>query len=81
MRKTFIPMENLKIKIYFRKYQSISFFVNLTISLLDSGVCLPNQKSNRKIKFESEHNLRPEKQKINQNYPSYIRVFTAVVDS
>ena len=53
----FISLGNL-IKCHFRNYKSITFFVNFTFLLLNSGVCVPfnrgnevnlkkNQKSNR----------------------------------
>ena len=56
---SFISLGNLIINFQFRNEKFIKFFVNFTILLFDSGVCLPfnnrkalnlkiNEKSNRK---------------------------------
>ena len=60
--KTFISLGNLIIIFHFRNQKSITFFEIFTLSMFDSGVCLPFNKVNE-LNLIRNHKLNREQSK------------------
>ena len=58
--KFYISLGNLKVKFHFPNRRLITFFVNFTLSLFDTGVCLPFAKGNE-MKLKKKSKVKPQK--------------------
>ena len=72
--KTFISLRTLIINFHFRNEKPTTFFVNYTLLLFDSGVCLPfNNRNAMNLKINHKSNREKLKLSVYKFYKFFLK--------